>query len=72
MYVGLNKNVPSIDLYIWILGYQRVELFGRIRRIRRCGLVGRSVSLAVSFEDSRGQARLSVVSLLVCGSGFSS
>jgi hypothetical protein len=36
-----------------MLSYQRVTLFERIRRIRRCDLVGRSVSLGVGFEVSK-------------------
>jgi hypothetical protein len=34
-----------------------VALFERIRRIRRCGLVGGSVSLRVGFEVSEAQAK---------------
>ena len=51
---GLNKNSP-IGSYIGMLSHQGVELFDRIKRIRRCGLVGGSVSLGVSFEVSKAQ-----------------
>ena len=37
-----------------------MELFGRIRRIRRCGLVGESASLEVGFEASKPHARITV------------
>ena len=36
---------------------QGVELFERIRRIRRYGLVGGSVSLQVGFKVSKAHAR---------------
>jgi hypothetical protein len=41
-------------------GHQEVELFERIRRIRRCGLAGGSVSLGVGFEISKAQVRPSL------------
>ena len=34
-----------------------MELFGRIRKIRICGLVGGSISLEVGFEVSKAHAR---------------
>ena len=44
-----------------MLGQQGVVLF---ERIRRCGLVGGSVSGRLGFEVSKAQARLSVFFLL--------
>jgi hypothetical protein len=38
-----------------MLSHQGVELFDRIRRIRRCGLVGGNMSLRVGFEVSNAQ-----------------
>jgi len=40
-----------------MLGHQGMELFERIIRIRRCGLVGGSVSLEVDFEVSEAHER---------------
>jgi hypothetical protein len=34
-----------------------VELFEKVRRTRRCGLVGGSVSLGVNFEVLKAHAR---------------
>jgi hypothetical protein len=42
-----------------MLSHQGVELFEKIRRIRRCGLSGGSESLGVGFEVSIFLARLS-------------
>jgi hypothetical protein len=42
-----------------------VALFGKIRRIRRCGLVGGSVSLGVGFEVSEALVKPSL-SLSLC------
>ena len=40
--------------------HQRIESFEMIRRIKRCGFVGGSVSLGVGFVASKAHARLSV------------
>ena len=48
-----------------MLSHQGVELFGGIRRIRRCGLVGESVSSRVGFEVSKTRVRLSSIALTV-------
>jgi hypothetical protein len=40
-----------------LLSHQGVALFKRIRRMRRCGLVGGSWSLRVDFEVSKAHAR---------------
>jgi hypothetical protein len=45
----------TIRSYIWMFSYLEVELFERIRKIRRHGLVG-SVSL-VGFEVSKAHAK---------------
>ena len=43
----------------------------RIRRVRRCGLVGGSVLLRLGFEVSEAQAQAVSLSLsAVCGSGY--
>ena len=47
-----------------MLSHQGVELFDRIRRIRRCGLVGGNVSLGVGFEVSKTCVRPSLCLLL--------
>lgn len=44
--------------------HQGVELFERIRRSRKCGLVGRNVPLRVGFEISKAHAICHRVSLL--------
>lgn len=38
-----------------MLHHQGVELFDRIRKVRRSGLIGRSVSLVVGLEVSKAQ-----------------
>ena len=59
---GLNKNGPHRLIYLsaWSPG---VTLFDRIRKIRRCGIVGASVSLRVGFDVSEAcaMARVSLV-----------
>ena len=40
-----------------MLSHQGVALFEKIKRIRRCGLVGGSVSLGVGFEISKAHAK---------------
>lgn len=52
-----------------MLSHQGVELFGRIRMIRRCGLVGGRVSLGVIFEVPKVHAKSSISA---SGSGCSS
>lgn len=44
----------------WGINHQETELF---ERIRKCGLVGGSVSLGVGFEVSQAPDRLSVFPL---------
>ena len=39
------------------LAHQRVELFKRITKIWRCGLVGEGVSLGVGFEVLKANAQ---------------
>lgn len=46
-------RMVSIGSYIWMLSYQGLALFGRIRRY---GLVGVAVSLEMGFEVSKTQA----------------
>jgi hypothetical protein len=41
-----------------MLSYQEMALFEMIRRIRRCGLVGGSMSLGVGFEVSKSPESL--------------
>lgn len=59
-------------------GHQGMALFERTRRIRRCGLIGGTVSLEVDVEASKpmpGPESVSVffsVSVSLCGSGCSS
>jgi hypothetical protein len=54
-----------------MLGHQGVELFERITRVRRCGLVGETPSpLGVGSEVSKVSKVL--LSLSTCGSGCSS
>jgi hypothetical protein len=40
-----------------MLSCQQVALFERLRWIRRCGLVGRNVSLGMGFELSKAHAK---------------
>ena len=53
-----------------MLSYQELALFERIKRIRRCGLIGGIVALGVgvgwrwSFEVSKAHARPSLSHLL--------
>jgi hypothetical protein len=54
-----------------MLSHQGVALFERIRRIRRCGLVSRGLSLGVGSEVSKTHARPNV-SLSAYRSGCSS
>lgn len=42
-----------------MLSHQEVELFERITRIKRCGLVGETMSLEVGFKVSKAHARFS-------------
>lgn len=67
-WIGLSKNGPQRSR-VWMLSHQGMELFERIRRIRRCGLAGKSVLPGVSFEVSESQFQ---VSLTFCGPGCSS
>jgi hypothetical protein len=39
--------MAPIGSYIWMFGHKEMELFERIRGIRRCGFVGGNVSLGV-------------------------
>jgi hypothetical protein len=59
-----------------MLSHQGVALFERIRRIRRCGLVGGSVSLGFEFfkahARSRGCLSLPVMFAAVAVNYFSS
>ena len=48
---SLNKNVP-IGLYIWMHSHQELEQFEKIRTIRQCGHVDRSLSLNVPLPVS--------------------
>jgi hypothetical protein len=49
--------MAHVDSYIKIFSHQGVELFERITRVGRYGLVGRSVSLVVGFEVSEAFSR---------------
>ena len=40
-----------------MFSHQKVELFERIRRIRKCGPVGQSMSLGMGFEVSKAYKR---------------
>lgn len=40
-----NVQMAPINSHIWILSHQGVTLFGKIRRVNRCGLVEVSVAL---------------------------
>jgi hypothetical protein len=51
---------PSVGAYIWMLSHQGLELFERIRRIKRWDLVGVSVSLGVGFENLKVHVRPSI------------
>jgi hypothetical protein len=44
-----------------MLSQQETNLFERIRRIRRRGLVGKSISLGINFEISKAHARPSLL-----------
>lgn len=59
--------MAHIDSYIWILRHQRVKLFDRMRRKRKYGLTGESVSLGVDLEVLKAHARLRF--FFVSGSG---
>lgn len=54
--VGLRKNALHSFIYLK-LSHQEVLPFEQIRRIRRCGPVGRNVSLGVNSEVSKTHAR---------------
>ena len=43
--------------YICMLSNQEIELFERIRRIRRCGLVAGNISLGLGSKVSKAHAR---------------
>lgn len=58
--VGKAAGLSSWTHTLWWFEsecHQRVALFGKIRRIRRCGLVGGCVSLGVGYEVSKAYAR---------------
>ena len=53
-----------ISSFVWFLGPQLVELWGRTRRygiVGVCGLPGGGVSMRVGFEVSKDQARPSLI-----------
>ena len=50
-------RMASICSWMWLVSHQGVALFERIKGIRRCGLVGGSVSLGVGFEVSEAPAK---------------
>ena len=52
------RIVPT-GSYTGVLSQQRMALFERIKRIRRCGLVGGNVSTEVGFEVSKAHAKTS-------------
>lgn len=49
--------MTPIGSYIRMLSHLGIELFERLRRIRRCGLLGGSVSLEFGFKHSKPHAR---------------
>ena len=53
------RMVP-IGSNIRMHGHQGVTLFERIKRIKRCGLIGGSVSLREGFEVSKDHAKPTV------------
>jgi hypothetical protein len=59
---GWSMNGP-IGSYIRMLSHQGVALFERIRRIRTYDLYGRSVSVGVGFEVSKGPWEAQCLSL---------
>lgn len=54
---ALSKNCPHRLIFECLVDYQGAKLFERIRRIRRCGLVGGTVSLGVAFDNTKAHAR---------------
>lgn len=66
-----EKECPPIGSYIWILSHQGVALLEIIKRIRRCDLVGGSVSLRANSEVLKAQAKPRA-SFSARGSGCSS
>lgn len=58
-------RIVSIDSYIWMCSHQGVEMFEKIRRIRRCGLVGRR-AWGLEFPKPH-QAQASLFACLTVG-----
>lgn len=59
-YGGLNKDGPHwliLNAYNECLSHQGVGFFEKIRRMRRCGPVGGSMSLRMGFEVSKAHVR---------------